>query len=287
MPVRRDHGTLQAEVLLSFAMTTMLLMGARISALNRKEQLDRDDVRRALSLAQRNVFAGESQLRKTAQLLDQTRFLTQTTFNYLMNQLLNLMPEINGYDQFRKAKQIQDQLQVLSYNLNPVDRFQCSFPSAMRCGSVARALEESCVSYHLILRGQMSRLPTAVHRVIYRIFCISTTLLCSSKRASDIRVRLHCRRRKGRRLVMVSVEAYLQTDGLSYISWDTLLPQLRSASGDGDIQAIYDLALTFGGKARYRMSGNVAKVIALIFEPESPPSQLYSGNNILNADTQL
>jgi hypothetical protein len=283
--VRRDHGTLQAEVLLAFAMTTMLLMGARITALNRKEQSDRDDVRRALSLAQRNVFAGESQLRKTAQLLEQTRLLTQSTFNYLMTHLLRLMPEVNEYEQFRKIKQIEHQLQALSYNLNPVDRFQCSFASAMRCGSVARALEESCIRYQLSFHGSISRLPTAVHRVMYRIFCISTTLLCTSKRASDIRVCLHCRSKNGRRWVMLSVEAYLHTEGLSYISWDTLLPQLRSASGDGGVQAIYDLAETFSGRARYRMSGNVAKITTFMFEPETLPSHLYSGDNTLNADT--
>ncbi|CAJ7949060.1 MASE1 domain-containing protein [Burkholderia pseudomallei] len=285
MPARRDLGTLQAEVLLAFAMTTMLLMGARISALNRKEQLERDDVRRALSLAQRNVFASEGQLRRTAQLLEQTRLLTQTTFFYLIDHLRRLMPEVNEHEQFRRAKQIQDQLQALSYNLNPVDRFQCSFPSAMRCGSVARALEESCVRYDLSLRGPVSRIPTVVHRVIYKIFCISTTLLCASKRASDIRVRLRCGRRKGRRCVMICVEAYFYTDELPYISWNTLLPQLRNASGDGGIESIHDLAQTFDGKAHYRMSGNVAKVTALMFEPEILPSQLHGISNVSNAGT--
>lgn len=275
LPIKRDHDTVEAEILLSFAMTTMFVVGAQISALNRREQRERLDIQQALALARRNIYAGESQLRKSAQILEQTRSLAQVTFFYLLNKLSKHVPGFDESEQYRRAMLMQEQLATLSSNMNPVDRFQCSLPMAMRSGTVARALEEANIRYRLRMQGPLSELSTDFHRVIYRIFCISTTHLCAKKRASDIRVNLRCGHRGGRRWVALYVGAHVHDDIAPHVAWSTLLPILANASNDGDLQAISDFVKTFGGMTRHRISGSTHRISAIMYEPEEAYNHTY------------
>lgn len=70
MPATNDHATLQAETLVAMAISTMLLVGARLSHLDRRAEQERWDTRMAMALAQRNMALGEAQLRVTAMALD-------------------------------------------------------------------------------------------------------------------------------------------------------------------------------------------------------------------------
>ncbi|MCW0116356.1 MASE1 domain-containing protein [Burkholderia pseudomallei] len=275
LPIKRDHDTVEAEILLSFAMTTMFVLGAQISALNRREQRERLDIQHALSLAQRNIYAGESQLHKSAQILEQTRPLAQVTFLYLLNNLSKHWPGFDESEHYRRAMLVQEQLRTLSSNLNPVDRFQCSLPMAMRGGTVARALEEASIRYQFRMQGPLSELSTEFHRVIYRIFCMSTSHLCAKKRASDIRVNLRCGRRSGKRWVALCVDAHIHDDIAPHIAWSTLLPSLANASNDRELQTISDFVKTFGGVTRHRISGSTHRIISIMYEPEEPYNHTY------------
>jgi hypothetical protein len=64
---------IQAEVIVAFAICTMLLLGARIEVLDRRAERERKEVRTALALAQRQVQLGEMQLRSTAMALEHAR----------------------------------------------------------------------------------------------------------------------------------------------------------------------------------------------------------------------
>lgn len=70
MPEKYDDATIQAEVIVAFAICTMLLLGARIEVLDRRAERERKEVRTALALAQRQVQLGEMQLRSTAHALE-------------------------------------------------------------------------------------------------------------------------------------------------------------------------------------------------------------------------
>jgi len=267
MPATYDQQTMQAEAIVAFAISSMLLLGARIGALHHHAEQERMDVRMALALAQRNVHIGEMQLRTTSLALEQIRETVQASFSMMMSRLRHLQPTIEDRSYHRQALVAQDQLFRLADSLYPVSWRERGLPAALREGAIPRALDETGVGYWCDLRGPLSRLSQTLHLAIYRLVVEVVADACAKRNLSEVIVRLRCGEKAGRRWVLVSVIFRDRAEAASNVRWDELLPRvLRSTSGMG-WSGIRDRALTFEGDAREHLLANGRRVSLLLLDP--------------------
>lgn len=269
MPARNDHSTLQAETLVAMAISTMLLVGARIAVLDRRAQQERADMRNALALAQRNVNLGEAQLRNTALALDQIRDSVHLVLIMMASRLHRLQPAIDDDGYQRQALVAQDQLYRLADGLYPAQIRQRGLPSALREGQLARMLDEAGMVYWCELRGQLSTFPHAIHLAAYRIIGEAVADACLGKDVSDIHVLIRCGQHH-RRWVVIQIDMHANSVRLPHIRWDVLLPRLQRATSGVGHTAIVDRAATFEGKARVRALASGKRVSVLLLDPIQP-----------------
>ena len=271
MPKLFDPATLNAQVFIAFIISTMLIMGARIGALNRLAQQERTDMRMTLALAQRNMHQGEVQLRMTSQALEQVRETVHAAHSVMLGRLRHMAPVIDDRTYQRQALVAQDQLYRLADSLCPMTH-ERGLPGVLREGSIARVLEAAGVAYWCDLRGPVSVLSSTIHLAIYRIVCEAIADGCARKDVSDIRVQVRCGRRRDRRWSVIRVNLRSDPLRVSAVRWEELLPRvLRTATGLG-WTAIEDRATTFEGRAReHRIPGGRC-ISVILYDPDQPGS---------------
>lgn len=272
MPEKHDPGTMQAEVLCAFVISTMLLVGGRISAMNRRADQGRADVRAALALAQRNAYVGELHLRVTATALEQIQSSVQAGFAMMMGRLRHLQPAIDDAGYQRHALGVQEQLVGLSEGLYPSAWRDSGLPAALERGAVAEILREGGMIYRCDLRGQVSALPQSLRVAIYRSVNEAIVDLCASQDVSDILVQLRTRPHRGRRWAVVCVSSRTHPVRVRHVDWAYIRPKLaRTTSGLGwRGGAIQDRAATFEGRARERVTSQGRRISMSFLEPQSP-----------------
>jgi two-component system, NarL family, sensor histidine kinase FusK len=267
MPATNDQQTMQAEAIVAFAISSMLLLGARIGALHQHAEQERMDVRMALALAQRNVHIGEMQLRTTSLALEQIRETVQASFSMMMSRLRHLQPTIEDRSYHRQALVAQDQLFRLADSLYPVSWRERGLPAALREGAIPRALDETGVGYWCDLRGPLSRLSQTLHLAIYRLVVEVVADACAKRNLSEVIVRVRCGEKAGRRWALVSIIFRDTAETSSHVRWDELLPRvMRSTSGMG-WSGIRDRAMTFEGDAREHLISHGRRVSLLLLDP--------------------
>jgi glucose-6-phosphate-specific signal transduction histidine kinase len=269
MPRIFDADTLNAQVFIAFTISTMLIMGARIGALNHQAQQERTDVRMALALAQRNMQHSEVQLRITSQSLEQVRETVHAVYNVMLGRLKHMAPVFDDRTYRRQALVAQDQLYRLADSLCPVTS-ERGLPGVLREGPIARVLEETGVAYWCDLRGPVSMLSSTIHLAIYRLVCEAVADGCARRDISDIRVQVRCGRRGARRWSVVRINLRSDPKRLEGVRWDELLPRvLRTATGLG-WPAIEDRAATFEGRAREHLISGGRCISVILYDPEIP-----------------
>lgn len=267
MPERFDHDTMQAEVIVAFAVSTMLLAGARIGALSARAERERAEMQLALELARSNFHIGEMQMRSTAQALEQIRETVRGGYTMMMGRLRHLQPAIDDGGYMRVALDAQDQLYGLADSLYPQSWRERGLPSALREGAVARMLDEAGVHYGCDLKGPVSRLSTSLHLAIYRMVCEGVAEGCGRKDVSAVRVRVRAGERSGRRWVIVQWQFRRNAADLAYVKWDELVPRLQRSSSGLGMKALQDRAASFEGLARQRERRNGRNIVCLMLDP--------------------
>lgn len=263
MPAKYDAGTLQAQVFIAFAITTMLLLGERIASLNQRERQERTDARLALALAQRNMVLGEMQLRQTSHALEHVREAVQSTYGQMLDRLRSMMPVPDERDYRLRAAVTQQQLFRLADSLHPVLWRDEGLSAALRQGSIARAMDDCGVRYWCEVRDAgLSDLSSSLQIALYRIVCEAIACACADNHVTQINVRLRAGTSRGRGWAVLRVDSVMgvaeSSDG---IQRDDLLLRL-SSSGMG-MDAIKDRAALFEGRVRETESSH-GKSISLI-----------------------
>jgi two-component system, NarL family, sensor histidine kinase FusK len=253
MPANHDYDTFRAEAIVAFAISSMLLMGARIALLDRNASQERTDFRMALALAQRNVHSGEMQLRMTSQALDQIRETVQSSFAVMMGRLRLLQPAVDDRGYQRHALLAQDQLSRLAEGLYPVALRERGLPNALRDGALAQMLDEAGVAYACELRGPVSELSNTLRMTIYRVIWEAIADACLKQEIDRIRVRVRGLHRQGRRAVVVTIYFQAGAASSAQIRREAMLSNVVRASSGLGLQAISDRAAIFEGRVKTRV----------------------------------
>ncbi|RUL72509.1 MASE1 domain-containing protein [Dyella choica] len=269
MPAQNDHATLQAETLVAMAITTMLLVGARIAMLDGRAQQERIDMRMALALAQRNAALGEAQLRASALALEQLRDSFNGVFSLMLGRLQHLQPVLDDAGYRRQAQNTQEQLIRLTDSLHPTQLRERGLPGTLTQGALARMLQEAGILYKCDLRGPLSIVPHSMNLAVYRIVAEAIAEACSKKEVSEIQVKVRCSMR-GRPWLVITIETRGHTARVRQVDWDGLLPRLRIHSSGMGRKAIDDRAATFEGQVRDRMLRDGQRLVVSLLQPNHP-----------------
>lgn len=265
-PSIADVATMQGQVFIAFTITTMLLLGGRITALRLREQREQEEVRRALALAQRNVQLGELQLRQMADAIEEVRESVQGTFGLLLERLRHLPPSNAEREYRRRAAITQQQLFRLADSLYPVAWRDSGVEAALRSGSIARALDECGVRYWCEVDGPgLESMAGDVRLSLYRLVCEAVASACASRHVSDITVRVRTMMLGGQRCAVLRVDSATQADHANHVRREDLLLRL-SSSGLG-LDAIRDRVEAFQGKVRVRSRGAGERLSLLLRNP--------------------
>ena len=268
MPEKFDHTTIQAQVLCAFVISTMLLVGGRITAMDRQAEQERLDVRKALELAQRNVQMSERQLKTAAAGLEQVRDNVERGFTMMLGRLRVLQPAIADTGYQRHARTTQEQIGKLADALYPTAWRDRGLPAALQEGAVAQALQENGFRYTCDFRGPVTSLPQPVRMAIYRSVIEAIADVCAKRNTAEIVVQVRCGQRHGRQWALTTLTFRGHPVAVRHVRWDELLAVLvRSTSGLG-WQAVQDRALTFEGRAHERMIAHGRRIAILLVAPQ-------------------
>lgn len=270
MPATNDPVTMQAETLVAMAVSTMLLVGARMATLTRRVEQEHFDSRMAMALAHRNVALGEAQLRVAAQALDQLRGTTQGAFKLMLREEQRQpKPATNDTIYRRHVESAQEQLFLLTDSLNPSMLRENGLPGALAHGSLARTLQVAGIRYWCDLRGPVNVLSQSMNLAVYRVVCEAILEACLTHEPSDVLVKVRCGVR-GRAWVVVMIDVRWDLARSPHVDWMILRQRLRiSATGLG-LKAIEDRAATFNGQVRGRAIRDGRRLLVTFLEPDHP-----------------
>ncbi len=251
MPQRYDAGTLQAQVFMAFAITTMLLLGDRIAMLDKREATGRNDARWALALAQRNMILGEMQLRQTSDALEHVREGVQATYSQLLERLRHMLPVQDERDYRLRAAVTQQQLFRLADSLHPVVWREGGLAAALRQGVIARALDDSDIRYWCNIRDRgFNDISNGAQVALYRSVCDVIAYLCESMPIMSIGVYVKVGQSSSSRWIFLKVEgsAFGEEAVKQKIQRDDLL--LRMSCSGGGVDAVSDRIALYRGVLR-------------------------------------
>jgi len=269
MPATNDPATMQAETLVAMAISTMLLVGARMTALTQRVEQERFDSRMAMALAHRNAALGEAQLRVTAQALDQLGQSVHGAFKLMLGRLRYLQPVTDDVGYRRHAESAQEQLFLLTDSLSPAVLREHGLPGALNQGALARVLHEAGIRYWCDLRGPVGNFPRELSLVVYRVVCEAISEACLTHEPSDLLVKVRCGT-KGRAWAVVMIDFRWNPARSLHVDWVTLRQRLRISTTGLGREAIADRAATYGGRLRERIMLDGKRVVVSFLEPNHP-----------------
>lgn len=280
MPARYDYGTLVAQVFIAFTISTMLLFGARMGALLRRERQGHEQARATLALAQRNVLIGEMQLQQASLALEQARESVQTTYGQLIGRLRHLLPDTDERGYHRQAVAAQEHMYFLADSLYPQVWRERGLVGALREGVLARLLGQAGIAYWCDFSGQsLGRLSPAVHLTVYRLSNEAVTFLCSRREVSEVHVRVRSGTRQGRRWVMLCIHGRGHDARLKRVRWEALLPRLTRLTSGLGLDALHDRARVFEGGLDMRRTGTASRIRIVLLDPRQA-----AGDDAMSAD---
>lgn len=265
MPALYDTGTLEAQIFIAFAITTLLLLGGRIAVLSEQEARKQQDARMALALAQRNLWLGEMQLRQTSSALEGLRENFRSSYSELLDRVRHTIPAPDEREYRLRAAETQQQIYRLADSLYPVLWREGGLAAELRQGTVARALNDAGVRYWCTFRNERGLdLGREAQVVLYRSICDLVVHLCQDHRVSGLsmQVRIGASDEAGCGVV-VRIRGIRQL--ASVLSSERLrdLSMGLSASGMGP-DAVRDRIFLFGGVLRERVTDDAVLISLLL-----------------------
>ncbi|HEX7815931.1 MASE1 domain-containing protein [Dyella sp.] len=271
MPERYDATTLQAELFVAFAVSTMLLFGSQLTALshNGAQRLLRAD--QALDLARRIHWQHETRLRRTARAIESINDSVQATEEALFERFGDLRPDEDTEELRQRAGETREKLTELAQGLQPPNLDRHGLVATLRYGNLAHALDSYGIGYVCRGHGKIGELSKALQLDVHRLVCEVISEQCNNFSVTDMAVRIRSGQVMGRRWVVVRVDARHSSQEDLRIMGSHLLSRL--AVTGLDVEAIRDRAALYEGNVRYRRLGDGERVSIMLHEAVASPAR--------------
>ncbi|WP_266157599.1 MASE1 domain-containing protein [Dyella silvatica] len=273
-PDESDAITLQAQVFISFAITTLLMLGARIATLRVHEEKERMDGQLALQLAQQGLYLGELRMCQTADALEQVGSAIQQSHNRFLERLRNMLSTTEERVYYRQAIATQQQVFRLADSIYPRTLQSRGFPSTLNNGPIAKAMDDMGIAYDSNLSGRgWSRLDPGVQIALYRLACEAVVHLFEQSQSIDqLRLVLRAGETHGRRWAVLKIDAVFDRSKASrepkQNEWEEL--SYRLGVGGLGLDAIRDRARIYGGAIHTRSTSKGARLSLLLHDTTKP-----------------
>lgn len=266
MPQLYDSSTLQAEVFVAFAASSMLLFGSRIPV-QRWQRTQRDEpTGQSLELAQRIQAQCEAQLQQSAWCIELVSETVQATEELLFERLRQYRPMVDTRELRRRTTVTREQLFQLADSMNPVTLRERGLEAALRSGGIARGLNSHRIGYWCQVKGSIQQLSQPLQLALYRLACESTCLQCAQNSVQDITVHLRAGKRAGHRWVFIRIDALFSEDPMPREQGLPILNRRLAATGLG-MDAIRDSAKLYEGTVRVRTTDHGQDIGIFMREP--------------------
>ncbi|QVX40723.1 MASE1 domain-containing protein (plasmid) [Ralstonia solanacearum] len=274
MPEAYDRQTIQAEVVIALATSTMLLLGAHVTLLNERAHSERIGLNQAIALAQRNIIVSESRLRIASLAVDHLQETLRVFHDGLLHRLRSFSPADQGRPHQARAALVHEQVFRVANVLYPIAWRERGLPAALRESAIARLVMESGAYFTADFRGPFSRLSTPLHLAVYRAITDIIAKTCADQPFTDVDVRIRCGERPHRAWVIVSIIFRDDEDRAPNIRGEDLRNRAIRDFGVCTWQMIEDHAATFEGRASRRVNPGKRRVNVLMFEPQGLAAQI-------------
>jgi hypothetical protein len=204
---RPDADAFPIQAFLSFAMTCLFAVGARISVLKRVEEQKAKDGRQALYLAQQSFYRGELRMRGIADALERTFGALHLTHATLIDRFRPLLPTSEGQRYTQQLASTQHKVFHLVNSIHPISLRQNGLAAGLH-ETIGRTLDECGVAYHCSIGGvDVDTFAMDVQSAVYRLACDAVAYACDRPLCERIELSLRAGHTHGYRWVVLRFDA--------------------------------------------------------------------------------
>lgn len=257
MTMERDPAVIQAEALIAFAVSSLIMLGARLlpkSAGHQAGQADASDVQRGFLLAQQGLYQEELRLRHVAESLDRLGQTMRDGQHRMMERLRPVLPASMEHTYARHLDLTQLEMQRLADALHPRAWREHGLAATFEHGPLAKAASLVGAAYGCHLTGSgLNLLAPDVHMMLYRQACEVLVYMLAREPMKRIRVHIRGGCSHGRRWVVLRMTAERSAPALRgrpVPEWRQLV-SLLGTNGQG-MTTVRERALIYGGVVHER-----------------------------------
>ncbi|PMQ03938.1 MULTISPECIES: MASE1 domain-containing protein [unclassified Dyella] len=289
MTVVRDPAVIQAQALIAFAVSSLIMLGARLSPkseLAAPEEIRGEDELRGFLLAQQGLYQEELRLRHVAESLDRLGQSMRDGQRRMMDRLRPVLPANMEQSYARHIDLTQLEMQRLADTLHPRAWREHGLVATFRNGPLLQASSLVGASYQCTLTGDgLNQLAPDVHMMLYRQACEVLVYMLAREPMRRIRVHIRGGSTHGRRWVvlrMTAVRAASVMRGKPVPEWRQLV-SLLGTNGQG-MATVRERVLIYGGVVHERESEQHLGVTLLLHDAlraeAHPPIDASSANPV-------
>lgn len=168
----RDPATMQAQAFIAFAVSSMLLWGAHISLLHRRDEEERLDTLRALELAQEGYIMSEARMRQTADAFESMGRGLLDAHLKLVDRFRHFLSESEEHLHRRESISSNVQVHRLVDGLFPRAWQTRGMLETLREGPIHSLMDDLGIHYGFVPIGDgLDRLSPHLQLAVYRLAC--------------------------------------------------------------------------------------------------------------------
>jgi two-component system, NarL family, sensor histidine kinase FusK len=277
MPALYDPATMQAEVFMSFAITTLLMLGSRIAVLHAREEKERIEGRLALQAAQQEFYLSELRMQHAANTIAQIGESLSNTHERLMGQMRVFMPAAQERSFTKQGIAAQQEIFRLADGISPRALSHNGLSHVLRQGSIAHAFESADVNYACDLAGlDPADLAPATQLAVYRMACEGAVYLYEQATLSTVRMNVRSGVAKGRRWIVMRMDGVHATGALDLMPSRMACEQFANRLGASrrGIGALHDLARVHHGMVHVRSTAQGTRLALLLHDAAGAPGRV-------------
>jgi glucose-6-phosphate-specific signal transduction histidine kinase len=271
MTVERDPAVMQAQALISFAVSSLIMLGARLAPKSVGDQdgrLESNESLRGFLLAQQGLYQEELRLRHVAESLDRLGQSMRDGQHRMMERLRPVLPASMEQTYARHLDLTQLEMQRLADALHPRAWREHGLAATFESGPLSKAASLVGAAYSCTLTGSgLNLLAPDVHMMLYRQACEVLVYMLAREPMKRVRVHIRGGCSHGRRWVVLRMSAVRSSPALRgrpVPEWRQLV-SLLGTNGQG-MATVRERALIYGGVVHERESQDHLGVTLLLHD---------------------
>ena len=273
-----DTEVVQVQAIIAFAITCLIAMGARITAMHELDEIEKTNARQAMQLARQSMIISEMRLKQASETLEQVCGEMQLNQNRLLNRFRLMLPVNESLDFTRRASSTQEKVYQLADAMHPIAWRRRGLIAALR-ETIGRALDEVGVAYQCKVMGRgLSLAGKNLHTMIYRLACESVVYIGGSLHCTSMRLLIRGGYIDGQRVVILRVEGFVEEALQGAYPLDGQKSQLASKLGASKLtlHQLRDNARLFNGELHVRATAQKIRITALLIDTEQKERERHA-----------